>query len=207
MKQYDFRKENGLCVRCGKPQDHDSVYCYQCTEDQRIARKRDYHNYLDHGICPVCRKNKIYVGKRCEICAAKHTEYQIKWRENHKKNTDKYKDDKIVKQKEKRAYRKEHNLCTLCGKVPPTEGYVTCANCRLKKNEQTRKYRLIAVEKPHWKTVLKEQGVCVICGKPRYKNFGLCQEHYEKQAEAARNSSVHWRKKREQTIQGTMQGL
>ena len=129
-----------------------------------------------------------------------------KWRKKNKDKVAVYLDRKREYQKEKRAFRKENNLCTLCGKVAPTEGYMTCEPCRIKRNIQRNKNKILPIYKPHWKTVLSEQGLCTVCGKPTYKNFGLCKNHYESQVDIVhRTKERRW--KSEQTDSRAVQGL
>lgn len=205
-RTYEKRKANGLCVRCGKQKDNDSIYCDECKAIHRTEIKADYHFYTGNGICPICRKNELYVGNFCEECLAKRENYNQKWRKKNKDKVAVYLDRKREYQKEKRAFRKENNLCTLCGKVAPTEGYMTCEPCRIKRNIQRNKNKVLPIYKPHWKTVLSEQGLCTVCGKPTYKNFGLCKNHYEAQVDIVhRIKERRW--KSEQTDSRAVQGL
>jgi predicted amidophosphoribosyltransferase len=188
-KYYDDRKAKGLCVRCSKPLDRDSVICSECTEQNRIEENKTYHFYKENGICPLCKTRQVYNGTYCELCRAKRTEYQTKWLENNPDKKAEELERKKVRRKNQRDYRRENGLCTTCGAKLHDTNYVQCERCRIKRANEQKTHRMKNPIMPHWKTVFKEQGVCVVCGKPTYKSFGLCEYHYNIQANIGRRSA------------------
>ena len=75
-------KANGICPRCGKPNDSNFESCAECRDKkkfyQRIRRQKmnvpSEVNWPrgDNGICYICNKRPKVEGKRvCEICCGK----------------------------------------------------------------------------------------------------------------------------------------
>lgn len=106
--------------------------------------------------------------------------------------------------KERTQFLKENGLCTRCGKAPATPGHSTCPNCRdyakviYEKRKaqgklwvQNHSEEYYAQKKEQYYE-RKEQGLCVLCGKPavdgliycprcRIKNREYCQKRRSKQ--------------------------
>ena len=92
--------------------------------------------------------------------------------------------------KELYHWRKEHGICTRCGKAEATHGNL-CVVCAVEGAEYQRKkyYSLSPEEKEELlkkqraqKKALgdyrKEHGLCRRCGKPAYKGMSMCYEHW-----------------------------
>lgn len=161
---------------------------------QRNAYAREcYHWYVDHGICPKCRKNNLQAGyKRCLQC-------RMKDNESHR--------GKLITE-ERRKYQAEYNrmlrekrkaecICTRCGKRKTDGKHSTCAVCRaIKRSEQAeynRKQGMMPIE-------LRGEGYCSRCYKP-IANGKLCTDCYDKLVDQAAymrskqdNSEHKWRK-------------
>lgn len=95
--------------------------------------------------------------------------------------------------REKYYWRKEKHICTRCGKFEATHGSM-CAVCAADKAEyEFKKYHTMS--EPERQEYLKnkrekmralrqerkEKGLCTQCGKPTYRKYRLCYEHYLKQ--------------------------
>lgn len=85
-KLYNYRRENGLCPKCGKPLDRKGFYCEECRKKQTTYSRETRELCRQFKICPECRKNKL-VGdeKICPECLANKAEY----RANHPLSDDK----------------------------------------------------------------------------------------------------------------------
>lgn len=69
-KIYEERKNNGICVRCGKRKVNGFAQCDYCRASQRRAWDRDRKKPRGgDGICYSCNKEKAIEGKKlCERC-------------------------------------------------------------------------------------------------------------------------------------------
>jgi predicted nucleic acid-binding Zn ribbon protein len=85
--------------------------------------------------------------------------------------------------KELYHYRREHGLCTLCGRKVD-EDRAMCRECREEKNGYRRRY----AKKKRFER--REQGLCTVCGKPlEEENVRVCKEcRTERSKQRAKNS-------------------
>lgn len=147
-KIYEKNKANKICIRCAKEEAYgDTKYCIECLYYERTRieqyrknldeesfenrRKNDCESHkrlnayrLDNSLCTKCgSKLPDSKYKKCEKCRIKANEYMKIRRLKARNYTD------------VRQYRKENNLCFICGE-PNEEGYKTCIVChdRLAKN-------------------------------------------------------------------------
>ena len=68
---YDRRKQNGLCIDCGKPLDRDGLRCISCRSKKSENERRNKQCYKEVGICPICRKVPIGSSESsCPECRA-----------------------------------------------------------------------------------------------------------------------------------------
>lgn len=158
-------KEHGICPTCGKNELFgDENNCPECrakkaewmqkarekngdkiSTQHNISQNKRYHELIDAGICPNCKKRPAYNGMRmCSICHAKLLE-QRRVRNGY-----------YVRPK--KSERHTLGLCTFCNN-PIKPGYKVCEmhyrKCLETANsENTKKAR----EK------LKQQGVFTIWG-------------------------------------------
>lgn len=76
-QRYYRRKNNGLCVNCGKPQARDSTrLCISCrAKEKQLKEKRKgipRYEMPSYGLCYLCCKNPILDGKKlCAECYEK----------------------------------------------------------------------------------------------------------------------------------------
>ena len=88
----------------------------------------DWEFYQSIGICPRCRKNKLYGGeKQCPGCSAAMYASVMHNREKEHYN-------QTHREWGRKTYhdRKEKGICTRCGKKKPDRGFLTCGICRKK---------------------------------------------------------------------------
>lgn len=95
-------------------------------------------------ICTRCGKNPAVEGKtKCLNCldyeaVAQYTRYCNLTPEQRKSYHARINES----QKKRRKVRRDHGVCTKCGKRKADTGYVTCKICRAEWRERRRKYYL-----------------------------------------------------------------
>ena len=132
----------------------------------------DYHFYQRLGICPHCKREKLY-GKE-KLCPECRAYFANRMEMQRMVNSERLKQLKKESYKRTSEYRNANNLCTKCGK--PREGnYKMCANCR-KKN--TNYYR----EKRNCKENITEyrlrNGLCKFCDNKKMDGYNVCENHH-----------------------------
>ena len=151
----------------------------------------DYQFYKRMGICPQCKKNKLWGNENlCPECKAyfanKATEYRAKDKERINRN-------KRNSYKSIAEFRREDNLCTKCGK-PRTDKYKMCPSCRKKNTVMCR-------EKRNSKEGIAEyrmkNGLCKFCDNKRKIGYKVCEKHYQMCIEKSRSEKC--RKAREKS--------
>ena len=70
---YNTRKENGICVRCGKNNViKNKTLCVSCAENLTLAKKETREYLADLGLCITCGKRKAEPKKKsCYECLGK----------------------------------------------------------------------------------------------------------------------------------------
>lgn len=136
VRFYRNRKENALCPVCGKPLDRDGHYCMSCLEKANKYKRETRQRLKELGICPVCRKNKLYgEEKQCVDCQEKayYSRRPISEEQRIRYN-------KRFSNQQRLLYkqRKEQGICTRCGKFKAEHGKVKCAICLAKNAEMKR---------------------------------------------------------------------
>lgn len=188
---YYQRKEQGLCVQCGKPNDKTGTRCKDCTQKStEYARERREKRRL-LGLCPRCGNQLMGDEVNCLECQAVNYSFSIKWKmENEERNREYY------RERNKRIYdeRKEQNVCCKCGGEKDGDNYSFCKKCRDKRKPIKQRYRE-RHQKPRLKDMWIEKGLCVRCGNERKKGYKLCEECYQKNVNASHSEKcVEWRK-------------
>lgn len=127
---YEFRKTNGICVRCGKEMARTNrVMCEACAEKERVRRSEDRAALSKMNLCPKCGQNRLYGDeKMCLDCREKMYKYNKTRRHSTGKNYN--------------ELRKQNGLCIKCGRRPPVPGRVKCGICLALERERARNYRL-----------------------------------------------------------------
>lgn len=107
------RKENGLCIECGKPSAGRlcEKHLILARKSARKIKAKRLSNFLKYGTCIKCNQLAINGTQLCE----KHLLY--------------YRARVAKKYKREQQYRIEHRLCSRC-RVPLEDGEGrTCMNC------------------------------------------------------------------------------
>lgn len=167
--RYHYRKDNGLCVVCGKPAQSERVTCDACAEKRRNYKRENTKYYRENNICPYCGKEKIYENeKMCLNCSEKNYE------QHKNQDPEKVREWQRKKYEKRMKYLKENNLCRSCGKRQNAEGHTYCSMCLIKKRDKAREARCDKTnsvprsERSHY-------GLCYICGhKLDEKTSSIC---------------------------------
>lgn len=178
---YNLRKENGLCVACGKVLDRKGTMCISCREKKTKESNEERKFYAENGICPRCHKNKLFGDEKvCLECKAYSTNKTLEKRKERKEEYNAYMRDYQKKEYNK---RKEAGICTRCGKRKAESGNTTCGICRNKERES----RLARNgEKNRSDRYLK--GICFFCDNPIKHGYKVCEKHYKMNIEKANSS-------------------
>lgn len=169
--RYQKLKNAGLCVRCGKTRDRDGAYCSACCKKHTDENKTAKKWYAENHVCPSCRKESLYGDeKQCLACQQKHNNFQEIYRQKNRLELNKRHADGA-----RRIYaeRKAQGLCPRCGKIRPQFGFITCGLCQKKDNSTLRSKYV-----PH--PIIPVEGKCRYCDNPVYRNYKVCQEHFDK---------------------------
>lgn len=168
----NLRKERaaaGLCIECGGKLDTDGKMCCSC----RQKAKSFYRLYQSIGICPKCKKAKLYgTEKSCPECRAKGASYMEVRRENmteSKKEAQRKRDNAYNKARYDK--RKEAGICVYCGKRKSESPHISCGICTAKRKMLYRKYTgnyIPRSERPSY-------GLCYFCGKPLDRDGKACK--------------------------------
>lgn len=167
-KRYENFKNNNKCVKCGKIRDGKTVLCESCRVKTNKYTNETRKFLQDMGICPRCRKNKLYGDEKvCPECNAKAYTNVINTRDRERYN-------ELHRQWSKRQYEidKANGICTRCRKRKAETGYVTCQYCRAKNR----------VKRENDKQVKRSEryliGLCYFCDEPIKEGFKVCNKHY-----------------------------
>lgn len=178
---YYRRKNNGLCVNCGKTMDRKGAYCQKCLEESNKERRETRKWYQENGICPRCRKEKLYGDeKQCPGCAAKAYEIVILTRD-----FEKFKKQHAEWSKKTHHQMIEQGICTRCRKRKADGGYKTCGICRSRERERKRK----KYGKPS-RSERYLQGLCYFCDNPVKEGYKLCELHYQRNVEMSKSQKA-----------------
>lgn len=121
------------------------LYKQKHKKDISLKRKKEYKDFIQRGICPICRKKPLVKNyKSCQQCLDKNKEWSKKrYKKNRKKIRQQQKKSyqnnkkKILKEdKRKRDVLRNKGICYYCKKRTATQGYVSCNKCR----ERWKKY-------------------------------------------------------------------
>lgn len=185
---YHERKANGLCVKCGKPHVGKFVMCDDCREKNNKEVKETRKTYQKHGVCPRCRKEKLYGDeKNCSKCSEK-AYLQIM------PNRDREHYNELHREWSRRTHHEyiAKGICTRCRKRKSDYGFKTCGICRSKDAEAKRRRSVPKIPKSE----RAELGLCYFCMEPVKPGYKVCQRCYDRNVENSKKAdrSVHqWR--------------
>lgn len=167
-KTYDYRKQNGLCVKCGIPALNGKVHCQSCLEKEKIKKRENREFFKQMGLCPRCGKNRLFGDeKNCPECLAKMCEINSKSRQKNIDKTSSYSKDYYKKDIEK---LKEKGLCRGCRKRKSAEGKTYCKICLEKKRKAKRERMGGCIERSE----RPSYGLCYTCGKELDRDGRVC---------------------------------
>lgn len=175
------RKENGLCVLCGKKLDRKGIRCISCNEEMNKYHRDTWAWRLEHKICPRCGKNDLLGDeKRCPECLAKS--YDSCRKSKEKLGAEHCNEVARKSTNNVRKKRKEAGLCPRCGKRKPDNGFTTCGVCR----EKARNY--MRTRHGYCNNVSRfERGICYFCNNPLKDGYKVCEKHYQMNIEKLNN--------------------
>lgn len=177
------RKDNHLCINCGKPLDREGYYCSSCLYIKRENRRKDKEFYTSHGICYRCRKEPIYGDETiCPECSAKEYANTLKSRE--RLGREHY--NKVHREWAKKHYQEsvKNGICYRCGKRPADGGYKSCGICRNKNGEYKRIRYQANVKISREKRT--QMGMCYFCDAPVKAGYKVCEKHWKMNVEKRR---------------------
>lgn len=105
-----FRKEHGLCVRCGKADPAPGITCCETCREKKNAQYRKYINGKP-------RKPRAYKPLSREAVIRKTAQARLR-----------------------REAREMLGLCVVCGKVKSLPALKVCKDCRLRQNQYKSGY-------------------------------------------------------------------
>lgn len=149
-----------------------------------MTEKERYENYKSKGICVNCHSRKSAIGKTmCELCLQK----------------------KRDREKENREFYLKNRFCPRCRKVRLYGNEKSCISCKLEMRELNNKAHERYIEQngvSYWlvrKEKLKEQGLCVQCGREKlspnsiyYCEQCLTKEKNRHKKIRAKKAKVNW---------------
>lgn len=180
-RMIERRKLNNLCVGCATklPDNSKHVFCDKCLERKKEENRDRRKWYSEHNICPRC--GTVSIGNdegMCPDCRAKAYVNIMKGR-----NREEYNKKHREWDKEDRAKCEKEGVCVRCRKRQASNGFKTCAICRTKIREQKRRR-----SNTQFNIEYKEKnGICRFCNEPVYKNYKVCEYHYNMCVEKLNN--------------------
>lgn len=110
----------------------------------------DREFFLSIGICPICRKNKLFGDERsCPECKVKQIPLNQAYYQLHGNNNEAI--------RKRYAERKAQGICTRCGKRKAQPLKAKCGICQAKENARN-------TNKTYYDRISK--GLCALCGHP-----------------------------------------
>lgn len=184
-------KDNNICPSCGKKKDRDGYYCTNCTQKHNERQAADKKYCIEHHICTVCRKERVYgTDRTCFECREKSNTRKENYSEEQK---ERYKKMSEARNAEIRKLRKEKGICVACGKRKVKSGRVRCGICLDKDAERHRLKRIDDIKIREYR---KENHLCYFCGNPiENKEKQVCTSCSETFADYSNRASrnQYWR--------------
>ena len=174
-KSYQQRKNNGICVCCGKnPARPGKTACLSCAS----ALADEYKTYRKYNICVVCHQAEAFPGRRaCYNCLEKDLESATR---KYKNASLEEKEKRNAAVRRRRKEKSEAGLCTMCGKPLTDKRYSLCLSCRIYHRRWTQENRT----PPNYMRL----GLCRFCGKETVEGKAYCAAHLAQMRELiARN--------------------
>lgn len=170
---YTRRKEQGLCVACGKPRDCEKVMCADCREKNNKYRKEVREFYSSKHICVTCGQNDAIRGQqKCIDCRDREIENRRKSVRVHSKE---FKLREKIRHRQRYELNLSMGICGTCGKNKAIPNRTKCHICAEKDKIREAKRRRAKGILP--KNEYMGMGFCH-CGEKAYKNYRVCEKHY-----------------------------
>lgn len=151
-----YRKENGLCSKCGNKNADGKSLCQKHLDQSSERTKRYRDNKSSSGLCPECGNVNDTGGYCCVSCRV------LNKTKHHNSYIKRY------------ATRKNNGNCPTCGTEIKDTNFVNCESCREFNNSKTKRY----IKRN------RENNLCVTCGKsPPVENRKRCQSCSDKRSE------------------------
>ena len=184
---YRSRVEKGLCPKCGKPAPEGHLFCDYHRKIATENTKADRAFYKSIGICPNCRKRKLWgEEKQCISCRQYFYERRKPLTEEQKLKIYSKRNEKRRKQ---HAERIAQGICTRCGKLKAKPGYKKCGICLDK--EATRNRMKRGNLRQYW----LDNNLCYQCGGERDRPSKMCSKCAAKLGPRTYDRSNHpWKK-------------
>lgn len=181
-KVYAFRKEIGLCTRCGKENDNlPLLTCKNCSEKRKHQRQQVKDYYEKHGLCNICGKEKMENSKFCYRCW--ETMYDGKQKRQEKmtaeeKELERLKANSRNRERKKKALK--NGICYYCLKRKALEGRRECLDCLTKiQKESARRMQEKKVIRDNKREYRLKNNLCTRCGEPVKEGYRVCERHYQ----------------------------
>lgn len=192
-KRYWERKNNHLCVVCGKQNETDKALCPECRAKKNEYYRKNTKFYASLHLCTRCGKNRTFGEEKiCPECRAiKATAQSLHGL------TDEQKKNRYARRCRRYHERLQQGICTLCGRRSAVEGRAKCGICAAKSRERQREYqnrRKTGIPR----TERVQNGLCYTCGS-RLDREGKamcsrCESISRKNLEKARGCNAYWKK-------------
>lgn len=187
---YKRRKENDLCVECGKKLDRAGALCSECLKKRSEYSRKNREFFKKNHLCTYCGKERVFgEDKTCFECRAKRSKYRAKTTEEQKRKAKEYK-NKLYKE------RRERGICTDCGKRKPMPRKTRCGICLETRAEWQRKARA-RKNKPSAREYREVNHLCYFCGNPIDMDTGricsVCRERCRQNGIKSGGGNDYWR--------------
>lgn len=176
-EDYNRKKQNGLCVDCGKPSDTGECRCSKCKERNIAFQRENRREAKKSGLCIKCCKRPVATGySKCPECLEAETVY-VRPEESMKRK--RIRDTKA--QKEKRRIARENGICVTCLKRKTEDGHSECPICLAKARKRDmalrRKRGKLSYE------LARDMGICTRCKKNVATHGKVCESCFEQLSE------------------------
>jgi hypothetical protein len=186
-KRYAQRRDQGVCVACGRAAADHGVLCAGCSARMaeyqrryRLAHQREraascrtrYAQRRDQGVCVACGRAAADHGVRCAACARKRAEGQVRYF------------------RARYAQRRAQGICVECGRAAADHG-IYCEQCAGWRAGIRKRYlrrhppKRAAYYRARYAR-LRSQGKCVRCGRAAADHGARCEACARKLAAYAR---------------------
>lgn len=138
---YDRYKAEGKCRNCSTKlvgSRKGKSLCTKCAKKHSKYIKDNVKFFNENNLCPRCGKERLEgQEKMCPECRCKQWIYATEYRNTHPE----FAKNKALKDKERRQFRIDNNLCVDCGVELVDTKFKRCEKCRIKRRIYAERYR------------------------------------------------------------------